>query len=50
MALTAALRRLDKTAVAQALIGQKIGATVSLASESGDRPVEITGITAWNKN
>ena len=39
-----------KTAVAQALIGQKIGATVSLASESGDRPVEITAITAWNKN
>lgn len=39
-----------KTAVAQALIGQKIGATVSLASESGERPVEITAIAAWNKN
>jgi transcription elongation factor GreA len=39
-----------KTAVAQALIGHKIGDTVSLASDSGERPMEIVGIDAWNKN
>ena len=39
-----------KTAVAQALIGHKIGTSVSLASETGERPVEILSIDAWHKN
>ncbi len=36
-----------KTAVGQALIGRQVGDTVTLASESGERPVEILSITPW---
>ncbi|MEK0447279.1 MAG: hypothetical protein RLZZ399_2600 [Verrucomicrobiota bacterium] len=38
-----------KAAIAQALLGKKVGAKVHLPTEQGERPVEVLSITAWTK-
>ena len=39
-----------KTAVAQSLIGHKVGDSVPLTSDTGERAMEIVSISAWHKN
>jgi transcription elongation factor GreA len=39
-----------KAAMAQSLLGRKLGDTVVVATETGERSVEILAIEAWKKD